>query len=173
VCVVINRVYNSNHPERAAQDPSLPVSSRAVQSAWWAQWIPQLFPPAQFVTNTYDNETSWRSCLRRHGYVVQQINRKVFGNNWHRHGEGISYVIGVEAQRRGVLHTHAVWDVPYVPYDLVHSLEKSIGGRIWIEPVTKSEGVAYYVTKYAVKTGQVWLYLSRQLQALRAGPGSL
>lgn len=140
---------------------------RYVQASTWAGWIPSLFTPAQFVTTTFKQETSFRSCLRRHGYVVQQLNRKLFGNNWRRRGEGISYVIGVEAQQRGVLHTHAVWDVPFVSYDWVHSLEKEIGGRIWIESVSSECGVGYYVSKYAVKDGNVVIYLSRQIQALR------
>jgi hypothetical protein len=156
----------SNQSGNTGQDPTVSPFSRYIQASTWGAWIPELFPPAQFVTTTFAEETSWRSVLRRHGFVVQEINRKVFGNNWRRHGEGISYVIGIEPQARGVLHSHAVWDIPYVDYGIIHSLEKRIGSRIWIEPVTATEGVGYYVTKYAVKSGQVWLYLSRQVQAL-------
>jgi len=144
----------------------LPFNGRFVQASAWANWIPSLFEPAQFVTTTFKEETSHRSVLRRHGFVVQQVNRKIFGNNWRRHGEGISYVIGVEPQMRGVLHSHAVWDIPFVPYDLVHSLQKSIGAHIHIGPVSSAVGVGYYVAKYAVKSGSVFVYLSRQVEAL-------
>ena len=146
--------------------------SRCVQASAWASFIPQLFTPHQFVTQTYREETSLNSVLRRHGYLVQEVNREIFGNNWRRHGDGVSFVLGVEPQLRGVLHTHAVWDADFVPYDLIHSTMKRLGGLAWVEPVTTTCGVGHYVTKYAVKSGQVHIYLSRQIQALRnAVPG--
>lgn len=154
------------HSQSGAECPDLPISSRSVQASQWANWIPSLFIPAQFVTTTFKEETSLHSVLRRHGFVAQEVNRKLFGNNWRRRGEGVSYVLGVEPQLRGVLHSHAVWDVPFVPYDVVHGLEKRIGGRIWIEPVTDGSSVGYYVTKYAVKSGSVFVYLSRHNEAL-------
>lgn len=157
----------TDHNQSVGECPEpLPLGSRSVQASSWASWIPSLFSPAQFVTTTFKEETSLNSVLRRHGFVTQQINRKLFGNNWRRRGEGVSYVIGIEPQSRGVLHSHAVWDLPFVPYDVVHGLEKRIGGRIWIEPVTDASGVGYYVSKYAVKSGSVFVYLSRQKEAL-------
>jgi hypothetical protein len=134
-------------PNRNSQDASFDPFSRHIQVSSWAKWIPELFPPKQFVTTTFNEETSLRSVLRRHGFVVQQINRKLFGNNWRRRGEGVSYVIGVEPQQRGVLHSHAVWDISFVPYELIHSLEKKISARIWIESVDSTCGVGYYVAK--------------------------
>lgn len=120
---------------------------------------------------TYRQETSLNSVLRRHGYLVQQVNRNIFGNHWRRHGEGVSFVLGVEPQRRGVLHTHSVWDTEFVPYELIHSIMKKLGGMAWVEPVNSNCGVGHYVTKYAVKAGQVHVYLSRQIQALRFAEG--
>lgn len=152
--------------EGASSPLDLPFTGRHVQASAWATWIPTLFEPAQFVTTTFKVETSWRSVIRRHGFVVQQVNRKIFGNNWRRHGEGISYVVGIEPQLRGVLHSHAVWDIDFVPYDYLHSLGKSVGGHIDVRPVTSAVGVGYYVAKYAVKSGSVFVYLSRQVEAL-------
>lgn len=151
---------------RSTQEQVNPYS-RYVQASAWAAFIPALFIPRQFVTQTYREETSLNSVLRRHGFLVSQVNRKIFGNNWRRHGEGVSFVLGVEPQLRGVLHTHAVWDAEYVPYDLIHSTMKGLGGYAWVEPVDSSCGVGHYVTKYAVKSGQVHIYLSRVSEALR------
>lgn len=166
---------NSNHSTDSVQGTAgaiqLPPASPYLQAQAWGEWIPELFTPHQFVTMTYRVETSRNSVLRRHGYLVQQVNRNLFGNNWRRHGEGVSYVIGVEPQQRGVLHSHAVWDVKYVPYDLIHSTMGELGGYAWVEPVSSNCGVGHYVTKYAVKAGQVHIYLSRQIQALRFGQG--
>lgn len=148
------------------------VFARRAQASAWATFIPELFTPRQFVTQAYREETSLNSVLRRHGYLVQEVNREIFGNNWRRHGDGISFVLGVEPQLRGVLHSHAVWDADFVPYGLIHSRMKKLGGFAWVEPVTATCGVGHYVTKYAVKSGQVHVYLSRQMRALRnAGLG--
>lgn len=144
-------------------------SSRFVQASAWAEFIPSLFSPRQFVTMTYRDEVSLNSVLRRHGFLVQQVNRKIFGSNWRRHGDGVSFVIGVEPQLRGVLHSHSVWDAEFVPYELIHATMKQLGGHAWVEPVTSDSGVGHYVTKYAVKSGQVHIYLSRHIQALRQG----
>jgi hypothetical protein len=150
-----------------ASGPDLPFTSRYVQASAWAEFIPTLFAPRQFVTMTYRDETSVNSVLRRHGFLVQKVNRKVFGNNCRRRGLGISFVIGVEPQLRGVLHSHAVWDADFVPYDLIHAEMRGLGGHAWVEPVTAKHGVGHYVSKYAVKSGQVHTYLSRQIEALR------
>ena len=141
--------------------------SRHVQASSWGEFVPSLFTPRQFVTQTYREETSLNSVLRRHGFLVSQVNRKLFGNNWRRHGEGISFVLGVEPQLRGVLHSHAVWDAEFVPYDVIHSTMRGLGGHAWAEPVNSNCGVGHYVTKYAVKSGQVHIYLSRVSEALR------
>jgi hypothetical protein len=50
---------------------------------------------------------------------------------------------------------------------------KKLGGMAWVEPVKASCGVGHYVAKYAVKSGQVHVYLSRQLQALRNSDSGL
>jgi len=72
----------------------------------------------------------------------------------------------VEPQLRGVLHTHAVWDEPRIPYDLIHKVWNRISGYAWVEPVTSHCGVADYVSKYAVKGGLVSTYVTRQLRAV-------
>jgi hypothetical protein len=150
------------------QDPAL--TGHKVQASHWAEWIPSLFTPRQFITLTSRDLVSQDGICRRYGFIVQQVNREIYGNNWRRKGEGISHVYAVEPQLRGVPHIHAVWDAKYVPYDLIHSIANRISGYAWIEPVTNDSSVGYYVTKYAVKSGSVFVYLSRQMQAL--GPGS-
>lgn len=161
-----DRFTQCNQTPGAAQQPACEGYGRVRMASAWAEWIPTLFQPKQFVTMTYREETSFTSVLRRHGFLVQQVNKKVFGNNWQRRGEGISYVLGVEPQLRGVLHVHSVWDAEFVPYELIHSTMKKLGGFAWIEPVTSNSGVGYYVAKYAVKAGHVYTYLSRQKEAL-------
>jgi hypothetical protein len=158
------RIQQSNHGQLAAQE--LPLLGVRVQASAWADWIPSLFVPRQFITLTSRDAVSDGTLCRRYGFIVQQVNRNLFGNNWRRQGVGISHVYAVEPQQRGVPHIHAVWDAEFVPYDLIHSIAKRISGYAWIEPVSSSSGVGHYVTKYAVKSGQVFVYLSRHKQAL-------
>jgi hypothetical protein len=103
------------------------------------------------------------------GFLVMKVNRALFGNNYRRKGEGMSYVMGVEPQLRGVVHIHAVWDQARVPYDLIHKVWNRISGYAWVEPVTSHCGVADYVSKYAVKGGLVSTYVARQLKATGRG----
>lgn len=162
---MVSRSEDCNHTDTSIQD--LPLTGRQVKaSSLWASWIPTLFTPRQFVTLTSRDQISDGTMCRRYGYIIQQVNRELFGNNWRRHGDGISHVYAVEPQQRGVPHIHAVWDAEFVPYDMVHSIANRISGYAWIEPVTSDSGVGHYVTKYAVKSGQVFVYLSRQKQAL-------
>lgn len=135
----------------------------------WAEYIPSLFTPRQFLTLTSKQFVYAEVLTHRYRFLVGKVNKAVFGNNWYRHGEGISDVVGVEPQLRGVLHLHAVWDAPDVPYKLVHEIWNRISGYAWIEPVTAAAGVAHYVSKYSVKGGMVSTYLNGQKRALRFG----
>ena len=143
-----------------------PITHRYVQASQWAEWLPTLFQPKQFLTMTSRDEVHEDTLLRRHGYLLRKMNKAIFGNNWTRRGEGISYMLGLERQKRGVLHLHAVWDAPFVPYDQFHSICNRISGFALIEPVDAATGVAYYVAKYSAKGGRIEVYLTRQMQAL-------
>ena len=141
-----------------------------IEGSEWAGWIPTLFEPRKFLTLTSEEEVFRDTLMRRYGELLRLTNKALFGNHWHRHGEGISYAVGLEPQLRGVLHLHAIWDQKWVPYRDILGWWKHLSGRAVIEPVTAATGVAYYVTKYSVKGGVVDVYLSRQKRAL-LGPG--
>ena len=160
------RIHKSTQADQAAQVPEPALYGVKVQASAWAEWIPHLFQPRQFLTLTSKDPVSEAALCRRYGFIVQQVNRNLFGNNWRRQGNGISHVYAVEPQQRGVPHIHAVWDQEFVPYDLIHSIANRISGYAWIEPVTSDSGVGHYVTKYAVKNGSVFVYLSRHKRAL-------
>lgn len=155
-----------------ARVPELPPGThRYVQASVWAEWIPTIMQPRQFLTLTSREEVYADTLLRRHGYLVRKLNKEIYGNHWDRRGQGIAYSLGVEPQKRGVLHLHSIWDAEYVPYDQVHSIWNRISGHAWIEPVTAATGVAYYVTKYSVKGGMVDTYLPRSKRVLLATGG--
>ena len=65
----------------------------------WAGWIPTLFEPRQFLTLTSEEEVFSDTLMRRYGKLLRLTNKALFGNHWHRHGEGISYAVGMEPQR--------------------------------------------------------------------------
>lgn len=155
----------SNQASHSRQSTS--DNTFVIPAASWGSWIPTLFDPRQFFTLTSRDPVFEDTMCRRYGKIVLEVNREVFGNNFRRHGLGLSHVYAIEPQRRGVPHIHAVWDAEYVPYDLVHRVAKRISGWAWIEPVTSDCGVGHYVTKYAVKGGRVSVYLSRKILALQ------
>jgi len=133
----------------------------------WADWIPTLFEPKQFLTLTSRDFVYNEVLTHRYRFLVGRVNKELFGNNWYRHGEGLSDVVGVEPQSRGVLHLHAVWDQERVPYSMIHKIWQRISGYAWIEPVNATTGVAHYVSKYCIKGGTVTTYLSGQKRGLR------
>lgn len=144
-------------------------SAKYVLADEWADWIPTLFKPKQFLTLTSRDFVYSEVLTHRYRFLVGKLNKNLYGNHWARHGDGISDVVGVELQKRGVLHLHAVWDTDRVPYGLIHEIWKRISGYAWIEPVNATTGVAHYVAKYSVKGGAVTTYLSGKKRALGQG----
>jgi hypothetical protein len=139
-----------------------------LEASDWAAWIPTLFEPRQFLTLTSRDFVYGDAMLHRYGYLVRKCNKFLYGNHWQRREKGISWVMGIEPQHRGVLHIHAVWDSPELPYSEIHKLWNRISGGAKIEPVSSHCGVADYVSKYAVKGGMVSTYLPRYKTALLA-----
>ena len=141
-------------------------AQKYLEASDWAAWIPTLFEPQHFLTLTSRDYVYHEVLWHRYGFLLRKVNKELFGNHWFRRGEGLSWVMGIEPQLRGVLHIHAVWDQNRVPYDLIHSVWNRISGYAWVEPVTAACGVADYVSKYSVKGGMVTTYLARHKQAL-------
>jgi len=97
---------------------------------------------------------------------VREINRKLYGNRHYKHGEGCTWIRGIENQRRDAIHFHGFFG------NGVHKLRRMDFVDLWYE---MSEGFcriyAYdgrnnakdYITKYVVKEGEIDVYVPSSL----------
>lgn len=95
--------------------------------------------------------------------LVRLLNERSFGRHYTRivgHAY-FSYVLGIEYQRRAVVHFHALVDKP-LNFDLVHRWWQRAAGFVWIEQIEHWEKAILYVTKYVTKGGELKLYFARR-----------
>jgi len=87
---------------------------------------------------------------------ISKANRDLFGPRWARKGVGISWARGLEYQRRGTIHYHALLSG-------TGALRRWIYKEIWfelagiarIEQPRFHQRVLRYITKYVVKDGEI------------------
>lgn len=86
------------------------------------------------------------------------LNRNIFGvRYWKRPADGVTWARGLEYQKRGVIHYHAL--IGRVPGD-VRRLDymdawDELAGYARIEPYDATKGARFYLGKYVLKGGQV------------------
>jgi hypothetical protein len=131
----------------------------------WAEYIPRIIRPEHFLTLTARNYVYESILESKYLSLVRATNKELFGNNFDRRGEGISWAMAIEPQRRGVLHVHALWDQSYIPYKFILDYWQGISGFAKILPVDDATGASAYLAKYVVKGGKVHIYLSKQKRA--------
>ena len=114
------------------------------------------------LTLTFENPTGGDVAMVRWRGLVRYLNWDAFGKHYtQRVGHSyFSYVLGVERQRRDVIHFHAVIGSP-VKYDQVHWWWNKYAGWAWISGVESVDSAVGYVTKYVLKGGEVHGYRSR------------
>lgn len=95
--------------------------------------------------------------------LVATLNEDVFGDHYTRYvGHSyFSYVVGIEYQKRDVIHFHVLIDRP-VYYLRIHTLWNAWAGFGWTEIVKDLDKVVNYVSKYIVKGGEILPYLAPQ-----------
>lgn len=109
-----------------------------------------------FLTLTFENETAYDVALKKFYWLVKELNKNAFGNNYTsivRHSY-FSYVLGIEYQSRGVIHLHALIDKP-VYFQLVHDFWESLAGYAWADEIENFYSAVNYVTKYISKGGHI------------------
>ena len=87
---------------------------------------------------------------------VSKANRQRYGPRWAKKGLGISWARGLETQRRGALHYHAllsgVGELRRLTY---MDLWNDLAGFAKIEPPRDAGDVVRYIGKYVVKDGEI------------------
>jgi len=98
---------------------------------------------------------TWRS-------LVRVLNERVFGKHYTRKvGHSyFSYVMGIEFQRRDVIHFHALFNRP-VDFGLIHRWWNVAAGFAWVDQVRERAAALSYVMKYVLKGGEVLSYRAK------------
>ena len=119
-----------------------------------AQW-------KSFITLTFRDPVGGDVAFAKFRSLVKVLNRKLFGNHYSRKvcHSYFSYCLGVEYQRRDVIHFHVLVDRP-VDYQLIQSWWNAAAGFVWIDKIDQVAACVSYVTKYMTKDGEVFLYKS-------------
>jgi hypothetical protein len=126
-----------------------------------SKWIYGLRPWTTFLTLTFKNETAPDVANALFKRLISTLNEEVFGKHYTRivgHCY-FSYVIGIEYQKRDVIHFHVLIDRP-VDYKKIHTLWNAWAGFGWSEIIVDVDKVVNYVSKYIVKGGEILPYLA-------------
>lgn len=118
------------------------------------------YPWSWFVTETHRDNPHPESALKRHRFWISNVNRSLWGRNWHRKGKGLDWVVGLERHRNDTWHLHAL---VAGPFDLNQRVRRMDWVDWWwkeygicrIEPVRDHEQACSYVAKYVAKGGEV------------------
>ena len=115
-----------------------------------------------FVTLTFRDPIPPEPAFNIWRRLVRLLNERSFGKHYTRivHHSYFSYVLGIEYQRRDVVHFHALVDKP-LNFDLVHRWWQRAAGYAWIEPIEKYQEAIRYVTKYVTKGGELKVFFSK------------
>ena len=94
--------------------------------------------------------------------LVRLLNERSFGKHYTRivQHSYFSYVLGIEFQRRDVVHFHALVDKP-LNFDLIHRWWNRAAGFAWIDKIEHYQEAIRYVTKYVTKGGELKVYLAK------------
>jgi len=122
----------------------------------WAGFIARWGPWEWFATFTFEEYVHPERADKLFRLLVSQGNRTLYGPRWHRRDQGITWVRGLEYQRRQVIHYHAILKG-------VRGLRRMDWVDWWYEragiariyPVRVQEAVLRYVSKYVVKGGEI------------------
>lgn len=137
----------------------------------WAEWL-SAEPWDAFVTLTDPGLSHPEHMSKRCRYLETQINEHLYGRNFRRKGKGIETIWGLERQTRGSVHAHGLVRLP--DHDITDPNQFSL--RYWQDFASKlgydrrtrkpsgfaridlprsTDDVVDYVTKYAVKGGEI------------------
>ena len=142
----------------------VPVRLAVTARQAWGDWL-ALAPWDVFVTLTDPGFPHPETMVKRTRYLEAKVNDSLYGKGWKRRGRHIEAVTGLERQKRGSVHTHALWRLPdhdardRRQFSLAHwqSFASELGGFAWLQVPTSQADVVRYVSKYVVKDGELIL----------------
>ena len=125
----------------------------------YADFVMGLAQWKSFITLTFRDPVGPDVAYAKYRSMVALLNRRLFGKSYTRKvGHSyFSYCLGMEFQRRDVIHFHVLVDGP-VDYQLIQSWWNAAAGFVWIDKIDQVAACVSYVTKYMVKDGELLLY---------------
>ena len=125
----------------------------------WVNFVAGFTDWKSFITLTSRDIVTRDQIEHKFRWLVRRLNSGLFGNNYTRivgHSY-FSYALGLEYQKRDVLHAHVLVDRK-VNFEAIHQIWNSLSGFAYIVPVVDAVGAAGYLSKYVSKGGDLSLY---------------
>ena len=131
------------------------VSATDLRGAW-ATFLGQ-YPWQWFGTFTFRRgEVHPEAADKRFRLFISKANRALYGPRWAKKRMGISWVRGLERQRRGTVHYHALFSGVGKLRRLTYmDLWDQLAGFARIEAPRNQRRVLEYISKYVVKGGEI------------------
>lgn len=135
---------------------------RAARQEATRDWLATAKAWKLFLTLTFKNPIGPEPAFQIWRRLVRILNHKSFGRHYTRivQHSYFSYVLGIEFQRRDVVHFHALVDKP-LNFDLVHRWWNRAAGFAWIDQIQNRDKAIHYVTKYVTKGGELKTYAAK------------
>lgn len=160
------------------------IEDATERSRRWVEFIKGIHERVNFQwfsTLTFQYPVHPESAVKAYEKWQHLLNRKIYGVRYYRRGEGLSSLVAVEYQKRGVLHFHALNAGVNVPgrrqagaildenaftinpgvsvemrrfYAM--DLWATMAGYARIYPFREAGGAESYVSKYVVKGGDIF-----------------
>jgi len=128
----------------------------------WSEWL-SVEKWDVFLTLTDPGLSHPEAMSKRWRYFENSVNRKLYGNNFKRRGQGIETIVGLERQIRGSVHAHGLIRLPdhdvkdpnQFSWKYWQKFATDLGGWARLDIPRSSDDVVAYVTKYVVKGGDL------------------
>lgn len=147
---------------RASPDQGAPSQTRDIKQAWADLLIPH--PWVWFVTLTFPDFPHPERAFKQYRVWICKLNRRLYGTHFQRDPrKGTVWICGVEYQKRGSIHFHALVYAPGRHHEMgtlrrvdwAKCWQEITGGFAMIVEPNINEAVAVYCSKYAAKGGEI------------------
>lgn len=127
---------------------------------WCWQW---------FVSLTFTEEIHPEQAEKYFSRWIRQVNVISFGKHFLKRGRGVTWIRGIECQKRGVIHFHALFS------GLPESFNNFLAMKLWEDTGKKCGfsriypyrgGACAYMSKYVGKGGDLDIFLSEERKML-------
>jgi hypothetical protein len=138
------------------------LASKRERRKAYMRWLIGLAPWSSMISLTFRETKPVDSAKAWYRKLVRELNESVLGKRYRRIVDEsyFSYAMGLEYQSRGVPHFHVLVDRP-VDFALIHEKWGNWVGFAWTDVIKHPLKAIRYVVKYAVKHGDLDVYIAK------------